>query len=90
MHTAQETDKRLRNRMLNQTLTYLDHFARFTQKENVEAVERLLSTHKNLAKFERAQLGMSKQRSHLLSALQEERPNINTTCRRLTMLREPR
>ncbi|KGQ08916.1 DNA-directed RNA polymerase II subunit rpb4 [Beauveria bassiana D1-5] len=36
---------------------YLDHFARFTQKENVEAVERLLSTHKDLAKFERAQLG---------------------------------
>lgn len=44
-------------RMLNQTLNYLDHFARFTQKENVEAVERLLSAHKNLAKFERAQLG---------------------------------
>ncbi|KAM0437658.1 hypothetical protein ACHAPT_002022 [Fusarium lateritium] len=43
--------------MLNQTLTYLDHFARFTQKENVEAVERLLSAHKSLAKFERAQLG---------------------------------
>jgi DNA-directed RNA polymerase subunit F len=44
-------------RMLNSTLTYLDNFARFTQKENVEAVERLLSAHKNLAKFERAQLG---------------------------------
>jgi hypothetical protein len=44
-------------RMLNQTLNYLDHFARFTQKENVEAVERLLSAHKDLAKFERAQLG---------------------------------
>jgi hypothetical protein len=46
--------------MLNQTLNYLDHFARFTQKENVEAVERLLSAHKNLAKFERAQLGNSR------------------------------
>lgn len=46
-------------RMLNQTLNYLDHFARFTQKENVEAVERLLSAHKDLAKFERAQLGTS-------------------------------
>jgi DNA-directed RNA polymerase II subunit RPB4 len=45
--------------MLNQTLNYLDHFARFTQKENVEAVERLLSAHKDLAKFERAQLGSS-------------------------------
>jgi hypothetical protein len=44
--------------MLNQTLNYLDHFSRFTQKENVEAVERLLSAHKDLAKFERAQLGM--------------------------------
>lgn len=43
--------------MLNQTLNYLDHFSRFTQKENVEAVERLLSAHKDLAKFERAQLG---------------------------------
>lgn len=46
--------------MLNQTLNYLDHFARFTQKENVEAVERLLSAHKDLAKFERAQLGTEK------------------------------
>lgn len=46
--------------MLNQTLNYLDHFARFTQKENVEAVERLLSAHKDLAKFERAQLGKGK------------------------------
>jgi hypothetical protein len=44
--------------MLNQTLSYLDNFARFTQKENVEAVERLLSAHKDLEKFERAQLGM--------------------------------
>ncbi|PHH61843.1 hypothetical protein CDD81_7771 [Ophiocordyceps australis] len=43
--------------MLHQTLGYLEHFARFTQKENVEAVERLLSSHKTLAKFERAQLG---------------------------------
>ncbi|CAM1507095.1 Fc.00g067360.m01.CDS01 [Cosmosporella sp. VM-42] len=43
--------------MLSQTISYLDHFARFTQKENVEAVERLLSAHKDLAKFERAQLG---------------------------------
>ncbi|KAJ4205453.1 hypothetical protein NW759_014529 [Fusarium solani] len=50
--------------MLNQTLTYLDHFARFTQKENVEAVERLLSAHKNLAKFERAQLGTAIQQQY--------------------------
>ena len=45
--------------MLNTTLNYLDHFARFTQKENVEAVERLLSAQGNLEKFERAQLGTS-------------------------------
>lgn len=44
--------------MLTQTLNYLDAFARFRQKENVEAVERLLSAHKQLAKFERAQIGM--------------------------------
>lgn len=43
--------------MLARTLDYLDAFARFKQKENVEAVERLLSAHKELAKFERAQLG---------------------------------
>ena len=49
--------------MLNQTLNYLDHFARFTQKENVEAVERLLSAHKDLAKFERAQLGTDAKKS---------------------------
>jgi len=43
--------------ILNKTTDYLDHFARFKRKENVEAVERLLSAHKELAKFERAQLG---------------------------------
>ena len=44
-------------RMLIKTTDYLEHFARFKRKENVEAVERLLSAHKELAKFERAQLG---------------------------------
>ncbi|KAI9743489.1 MAG: RNA polymerase B [Claussenomyces sp. TS43310] len=43
--------------MLVKTIDYLDHFARFKRKENVEAVERLLSAHQELAKFERAQLG---------------------------------
>ncbi|CAL3966214.1 hypothetical protein PZA11_002935 [Diplocarpon coronariae] len=43
--------------LLMKTTDYLDHFARFKRKENVEAVERLLSAHKELAKFERAQLG---------------------------------
>lgn len=47
------------NRILHKTSDYLDHFARFKRKEAVEAVERLLSAHKELAKFERAQLGMS-------------------------------
>lgn len=44
--------------ILSQTIDYLDAFARFKQKENVEAVERLLSSHKMLNKFERAQIGM--------------------------------
>jgi DNA-directed RNA polymerase II subunit RPB4 len=39
------------------TRDYLDTFARFKKKENVEAVERLLSARKELTKFERAQLG---------------------------------
>ncbi|KAL3417629.1 DNA-directed RNA polymerase II subunit rpb4 [Phlyctema vagabunda] len=43
--------------MLVKTTDYLDHFARFKNKQNVEAVERELSAHKELAKFERAQLG---------------------------------
>ncbi|KAH8200708.1 hypothetical protein TruAng_005097 [Truncatella angustata] len=46
-----------RNRMLTKTMDYLDNFARFQKKENVEAVERLLSAHKEFHKFERAQLG---------------------------------
>jgi hypothetical protein len=49
--------------MLSKTQIYLDHFARFKRKENVEAVERLLSAHKELAKFERAQLGMFSRRT---------------------------
>ncbi|KAI0012922.1 RNA polymerase Rpb4 [Xylariaceae sp. FL0662B] len=43
--------------MLTKTIDYLDTFARFKKKENVEAVERLLSAHKEFHKFERAQLG---------------------------------
>lgn len=43
--------------MLLKTTQYLENFARFKRKENVEAVERLLSARKELAKFERAQLG---------------------------------
>lgn len=56
----------LANRVQTKTTEYLDHFARFKRKENVEAVERLLSAHKELAKFERAQLGLS---LHLLPSL---------------------
>ncbi|RYP07048.1 hypothetical protein DL768_007143 [Monosporascus sp. mg162] len=43
--------------MLTKTIDYLDAFSRFKKKENVEAVERLLSAHKEFHKFERAQLG---------------------------------
>ena len=43
--------------MLNQTRDYLDTFARFKQKENIEAVERLLSQRPELELFERSQLG---------------------------------
>ncbi|CAJ2513317.1 Uu.00g014360.m01.CDS01 [Anthostomella pinea] len=45
------------SRMLTKTVDYLDAFSRFKKKENVEAVERLLSAHKEFHKFERAQLG---------------------------------
>ncbi|KAH0550934.1 hypothetical protein GP486_007700 [Trichoglossum hirsutum] len=43
--------------MLRSTQDYLDVFARFKQKENIEAVERLLSTQTHLESFERSQLG---------------------------------
>jgi DNA-directed RNA polymerase II subunit RPB4 len=57
--TKRKKDRKDRNEteVLNKTLDYLDAFARFKQKENVEAVERLLSAHKELTKFERAQIG---------------------------------
>ncbi|KAH8889511.1 hypothetical protein GQ53DRAFT_217640 [Thozetella sp. PMI_491] len=52
-------DRKDRNEteILSKTLDYLDAFARFRHKENVEAVERLLSAHQELTKFERAQIG---------------------------------
>jgi hypothetical protein len=53
--------------MLIKTTDYLDHFARFKRKENVEAVERLLNAHKDLAKFERAQLGISSSFQYIFS-----------------------
>ncbi|KAG4428855.1 HRDC-like protein [Leptodontidium sp. 2 PMI_412] len=63
--------------LLMKTTEYLDHFARFKRKENVEAVERLLSAHKELAKFERAQLGSlccdsSEEAKTLIPSLQDK------------------
>lgn len=45
-------------RTLVKTQDYLELFARFKEKENIEAVERLLSAHTELEFFERSQLGM--------------------------------
>ncbi|EEH04704.1 polymerase II polypeptide D [Histoplasma capsulatum G186AR] len=42
---------------LVKTQDYLELFARFKEKENIEAVERLLSAHTELEFFERSQLG---------------------------------
>ena len=42
---------------LIKTQDYLEVFARFKEKENIEAVERLLSQHTELELFERSQLG---------------------------------
>ena len=38
---------------------YLDVFARFKSKENIEAVERLLTAHTEFTSFEKSQLGQS-------------------------------
>ncbi|KAI9888644.1 MAG: tRNA(m(1)G37)methyltransferase [Vezdaea aestivalis] len=43
--------------ILAKTQDYLDVFARFKQKENIEAVERILSSQTELEMFERSQLG---------------------------------
>jgi len=43
--------------VLIKTQDYLDVFARFKQKENIEAVERMLAAHDELELFERSQLG---------------------------------
>lgn len=65
--TKRRKDRKDRNEtdVLNKTLDYLDAFARFKEKENVEAVERLLSARKELTKFERAQIGESSPRPWL-------------------------
>ena len=46
------------HRTLIKTQDYLDVFARFKQKENIEAVERMLTSRTELELFERSQLGM--------------------------------
>ena len=45
------------DRTLIKTQDYLEVFARFKQKENIEAVERMLAAHDQLERFERSQLG---------------------------------
>lgn len=44
-------------RVQRRTLDFFDSFARYGTRETKEAVERLLSSHTELSKFERAQLG---------------------------------
>jgi hypothetical protein len=78
--------------MLVKTMDYLDHFARFKRKENVEAVERLLSAHQELAKFERAQLGTYYFPFHLYSpmCISISAEAYKLTQIRLTLLRTGR
>ena len=45
------------DRTLIKTQDYLDVFARFKVKENIEAVERMLTSHTEMELFERSQLG---------------------------------
>ncbi|RYP04178.1 hypothetical protein DL765_010279 [Monosporascus sp. GIB2] len=58
--------------MLTKTVDYLDAFSRFKKKENVEAVERLLSAHKEFHKFERAQLVVSSGAGSSTTGLRED------------------
>lgn len=77
------------SRMLSKTQIYLDHFARFKRKENVEAVERLLSAHKELAKFERAQLGTSARHMPQILRFEELAGLQQWHTRKLTLNRIP-
>ncbi|MCJ1313490.1 RNA polymerase B [Agyrium rufum] len=43
--------------ILTKTQDYLDVFARFKEKDNVQAVEQILGSHTELNTFERSQLG---------------------------------
>ena len=52
------TNELLYIRTLIKTQDYLDVFARFKQKENIEAVEQMLASHLELELFERSQLGI--------------------------------
>lgn len=45
------------NRIFQKTTEYLEHFARFKTTQAAEAIGQLLAAHKELEKFERAQLG---------------------------------
>ena len=55
------------------TQEYLDVFARFKQKENIEAVERILSAHTELEPFERSQLGINASTSRVDCVLMSHR-----------------
>jgi DNA-directed RNA polymerase II subunit RPB4 len=59
--TKRRKERKDRNEteVLLQTLDYLDTFARYKHKENVEAAENLVKELPNLTLFERAQIGMS-------------------------------
>lgn len=53
----------LSTRTLTKTQDYLEVFARFKQKENIEAVDRMLSAKPEFELFERSQLGTKKPRA---------------------------
>jgi hypothetical protein len=66
LNLCQNADIGALSRMLIKTQDYLDVFARFKQKENIEAVERLLASQTELEMFERSQLGKQRIPSALI------------------------
>ena len=66
-------DHRKKTRQVNETETllktqdYLETFARFKQKENIEAVDQMLGTKVELEYFERSQLGRSFTKASMLA-----------------------
>ncbi|KAI4124536.1 MAG: hypothetical protein LQ338_004747 [Usnochroma carphineum] len=69
---------------LVKTTDYLDVFARFKQKENIEAVERMLTAKQELELFERSQLGTKEPRAAVMHYTEEAKTLIPSLANKIS------